>query len=62
MRDTKRIDRMIDLLREAWREYPDFRLGQLVTVIGKRDDVFYVEDDKMEEQLIEFLNRGPRIS
>ena len=29
-RDPARIDRIVDLLREAWKKHPDWRLCQLV--------------------------------
>lgn len=53
-RDPKRIDRMIELLREAWHLNPDERLTQLViNATDTRHDcgpVFYFEDDKMEQR------------
>jgi uncharacterized protein YihD (DUF1040 family) len=30
MRDPKRIDRIIELLRQAWHRNPDWRLNQLI--------------------------------
>jgi len=54
-RDPKRIDRMVELLREAWRLYPDERLTQLVINAADTNHncgpVFYLEDDKMEQRL-----------
>jgi hypothetical protein len=54
-RDPKRIDRMVELLREAWHLFPDERLTQLVinTTNTNHDcgPVFYMEDDKMEQRL-----------
>ena len=54
-RDPKRIDRMVELLREAWHLFPDERLTQLVinTTDTNHDcgPVFYMEDDKMEQRL-----------
>ena len=34
VRDPKRIDRMVELIRMAWKLYPDLRLGQLISIIG----------------------------
>ena len=54
-RDPQRIDRMIELLREAWHLFPDERLTQLV--INATDirhncgPIFYLEDDAMEKKL-----------
>jgi len=45
-RDPKRIDRIVDLLREAWRLFPDERLTQLVINISETNHdcgpVFYM--------------------
>lgn len=49
MRDVERIDVMIEKLREAWKLYPDMRLGQLIVCCAETDDIFSVEDDKMQE-------------
>jgi hypothetical protein len=62
-RDPKRIDRMVELLREAWQLCPDERLTQLV--INATDThhdcgpVYYFEDDKME-QTLQHLIEGRR--
>lgn len=58
MRDPERIDRIIDLLREHWHNYPQYRLGQLVSnLLGPGpQDVFFPEDDVWEEKLIRELN------
>jgi hypothetical protein len=53
MRDKKRIKRIVKLLEKLWLEYPDQRLGQLLSnycfVNGM--DIFYQEDDQSEEAL-----------
>jgi hypothetical protein len=58
-RDPNRIDRMTELLREAWHLKPDFRLTQLVMVVTDRPEdggaVFYMEDDTMEQRLRAFV-------
>ena len=51
MRDPNRIDVICDLLREVWKQYPDWRLGQLIFNLTGRYDCFYVEDDTIEEVL-----------
>ena len=54
-RDPTRIDRMIELLREAWHLVPDWRLTQLVINAADLQEVsgplFVMEDDKMEQRL-----------
>jgi len=56
MRDPARIDRILKLLEQRWKEQPDQRLGQLVVNFLRHADddtvqVFYVEDDAMEASL-----------
>jgi hypothetical protein len=54
-----RIDRIVELLREAWQLFPDQRLTQLViNVADKKHDcgpVFYLEDTDMEKKLEAFV-------
>jgi len=54
-RDPKRIERVVELLREAWRLFPDQRLTQLViNVADQKHDcapVFYLEDTEIEKKL-----------
>lgn len=68
MRDPDRISRMLELVEEIWRKWPDLRLGQLIEVVGTREVhgrsrrtndhcVFNVEDDKMERYLIDWLEK-----
>ena len=51
MRDLKRIDRIINLLRAHWHACPDQRLGQLITNLVAKDNIFYTEDDLFEAAL-----------
>ena len=51
MRDPNRIDVICNLLREVWKQYPDWRLGQLIFNLTGKYDCFYVEDDTLEEAL-----------
>lgn len=55
MRDINRIDAITDKLNKIWKQYPDWRLFQLLCNIGFdfHHDWFYFEDDK----LIEVLNK-----
>lgn len=56
MRDPERIDRMCEKLATTWKECPDLRLCQLVSIVAflASEDAFYVEDDVFEEKLEKF--------
>lgn len=56
MRDPKRIDRILKLIENSWKRYPDLRLGQLLINLGiVKDDVatWRIEDKDWEEYLKE---------
>jgi uncharacterized protein YihD (DUF1040 family) len=57
--DPNRIDRLAELLREAWHLQPDFRLTQLVMVVSDKPEdagaLWHVEDDTMERKLRAFI-------
>lgn len=46
MKDPKRIEKILNLIKEKWEEYPQQRLGQiLVNYFGYKDRMlFFVED------------------
>jgi len=59
MHDPKRIDQVLDAIRLVWNKYPDRRLGQVLSGaavgVGWHDtDLFYLEDDKLLQGLIEY--------
>lgn len=54
MRDPNRIPIILDEIRKIWEQYPDFRLGQLISNVFS--DPFYVEDDDLVQALKEFCN------
>jgi hypothetical protein len=65
MRDPARIARILSKLSTLWRLYPDWRLGQLVANVTDRqgqiagfNDVFNIEDDKLEARIDEVLRTG----
>ncbi len=64
MRDPKRIDTILSLIREIWQDMPDLRLTQLImNALKMNSDPYYVEDDKLEHALIQLYeeynrNRG----
>lgn len=55
MRDPKRIDEILNELREVWTSNPDLRLCQLiVNVVNPKQsspEVFYIEDDEFRSRL-----------
>jgi uncharacterized protein YihD (DUF1040 family) len=59
MRDPNRIDKVTELLREAWHLQPGFRLTQLVMVVSDKPSdagaLWHVEDDFMEQKLRAFI-------
>lgn len=61
MRDPARIDRILALLGEAWKQSPDLRLGQIVFNLSheelNRGSIFYFEDDDMEKALKKWIKR-----
>lgn len=64
MRNPKRIDPLIEELREFWKAHPDWRLGQLVenaySYAGGRyaPDAFYMEDETFLEGLKIMREKG----
>ena len=58
MRDPNRISEVLAILQQGWEKVPNRRLGRLIENLKKFigvDDLFYVEDDKMIEEMIEFF-------
>lgn len=59
MKDPKRINKIIDILKSYWNSHPDLRLGQILSNIasscGEGIDTFYLEDDVLKEKLITLL-------
>ncbi|HUR52837.1 MAG TPA: hypothetical protein VMZ71_01815 [Gemmataceae bacterium] len=62
MRDPARIDRIIELLWDVWKQNPDMRLGQLVVNAIRPSEpcpqIFYPDDDVVEKSLTDWLARG----
>lgn len=61
MRDQKRIDRILELIRKKWNEYPDQRLGQLLInyvfgdspISGKYTHYIWSQEDDITEKRLE---------
>lgn len=58
MRNPKRIPKILNKIEEIWKEYPDLRLGQLISNMSDRSPwpLFYIEDDELIERLEEFYD------
>jgi uncharacterized protein YihD (DUF1040 family) len=59
MRDPKRISNILTSIERFWRLYPDLRLGQLLINVAyqsgwNNNDIFYLEDDILEQALDDF--------
>lgn len=56
MRDPKRIDKILEIIGDTWKQYPDQRFCQLLVNIGiipyGPNDNFNVEDDILEKHLL----------
>ena len=58
MRDPKRIPEFLAVVQECWEKVPDWRFGQLfenLTGYCGTNDLFYVEDDKVLQNLKSFF-------
>ena len=52
MRDPKRINKTLNLIRNIWKTYPDLRLTQLIMNALKMDgDPYYIEDKDLCQAL-----------
>jgi len=54
MRDSNRIDEVLELIWEAWKQNPDLRLGQLLlSATGIQcAPLFYMEEDELCRQIV----------
>ncbi len=68
MKDPKRIDKIIELLRATWKSTPTERLGQLIVNVirtaelsrGRRfTSLFYVEDEDLTDALKDYFKPQP---
>lgn len=55
MRDPRRIDDLLDLLRQFWHSQPDLRFGQILAAVTCHGDPFYVEDAVVADWLADRL-------
>lgn len=64
MRDKKRIEPFLDKLEELWNEYPDYRFGQLITMIGNKveiGDIFFPEEEKWLKGINKLLDENKNV-
>lgn len=55
MRDPKRIEPILSLIREIWTKAPDLRLTQLImNSLGISYDPYFIDDDDLEKALKEY--------
>lgn len=52
MRDISRIDFILKSVGDIWKNYPDLRLGQLLLNAVRDPMLYYIEDDKLVDELI----------
>ena len=55
VRDVKRIEPMLQEIRQLWEKNPDLRFGQLICNVVPEEKLFYIEDDKMLEELHKWI-------
>lgn len=51
MRDPKRINKILNLIKQIWKNNPDLRLCQLIGNCFAAGDNYYIEDDCLEKSL-----------
>lgn len=59
MRDEKRIDRIMDIIKDTWKQNPDMRFGQLLINMWLIEDTYVTwstEDDDIEKIILDNAN------
>lgn len=60
MRDPKRIDPILNQIREVWKQQPDMRLGQLMVVLARPanpcSELFHLEDDQLAHRINDYAS------
>ena len=51
MRDSNRIDRILNEIRIIWKKCPDLRLGQLILNAIDDPALYYIEDEELVKLL-----------
>jgi len=50
-KDKSRIDTIVNLISEYWKEHPELRLGQLLYCLNDGKDIFYLTDEDLIKNL-----------
>ena len=56
MRDPKRINKVLAAIGEVWEKNPDLRLGQLLSNVYRDPSLYYIEDDKLVEEIKKYYS------
>ena len=56
MRDPKRINKVLAAIGEVWEKNPDLRLGQLLSNVYRDPALYYIEDDKLVEEIKKYYS------
>lgn len=51
MKRLQKQIRILNLIYKIWKKNPDLRLGQLINNCSGIGDVYYLQDDRLEERL-----------
>jgi uncharacterized protein YihD (DUF1040 family) len=54
VRDPKRIEKVLSMVRNVWLENPDLRFFQVVEILKSQvgqEDCFYIEDETLLEAM-----------
>ena len=54
MRNSKRIDVVLNEIKAIWERYPDLRLGQLLLNVIRDPYLYYVEDGDLVDYLKDY--------
>ncbi len=54
MRNPNRIPVILDEIKKVWEQYPDLRLGQLISNVFS--DPYFIEDEDLAQALKTFYN------
>ena len=57
MKDPKRIKKILKLIERIWIKHPNLRLCQLIGNGFEKGDLYYIEDDMLEESLKKAYNK-----
>jgi hypothetical protein len=57
MRSKKSISETLNQIKLVWEKYPNLRLLQLLDNATYGNNMFYIEDEKVIELLLEFAKR-----